>query len=34
MRFWMEYEFRPYPAYHPDLDALDAVAVRRALASR
>jgi acetyltransferase/esterase len=22
MRFWMEHEFRQYPAYHPDLDAL------------
>jgi pimeloyl-ACP methyl ester carboxylesterase len=26
MRFWMEHEFRQYPAYHPDLDALAAVA--------
>jgi hypothetical protein len=24
MRFWMEHEFRPYPAYHPHLDALAA----------
>jgi hypothetical protein len=24
MRFWMEHEFRQYPAYHPDLDALAA----------
>ena len=22
MRFWREHEFRQYPAYHPDLDAL------------
>jgi acetyltransferase/esterase len=26
MTFWMEHEFRQYPAYHPDLDALAAVA--------
>jgi len=26
MAFWMEHEFRQYPAYHPDLDALAAVA--------
>jgi pimeloyl-ACP methyl ester carboxylesterase len=26
MTFWMEHEFRQYPAYHPDLDALRAVA--------
>jgi hypothetical protein len=24
MRFWMEHEFRQYPAYHPHLDALAA----------
>jgi len=24
--FWMEHEFRQYPAYHPDFDALAAVA--------
>jgi len=26
MTFWMEHEFRQYPAYHPDFDALAAVA--------
>jgi pimeloyl-ACP methyl ester carboxylesterase len=26
MTFWMEHEFRQYPAYHPDLGALAAVA--------
>jgi acetyltransferase/esterase len=26
MTFWMEHEFRQYPAYHPDLDTLAAVA--------
>ena len=26
MTFWMEHEFRQYPAYYPDLDALAAVA--------
>jgi pimeloyl-ACP methyl ester carboxylesterase len=26
MTFWMEHEFRQYPAYHPDLDALAAIA--------
>ena len=26
MTFWMEHEFRQYPAYHPDLDALAAAA--------
>jgi hypothetical protein len=26
MTFWMQHEFRQYPAYHPDLDALAAVA--------
>jgi pimeloyl-ACP methyl ester carboxylesterase len=26
MTFWMEHEFRQYPAYHPDLSALAAVA--------
>jgi pimeloyl-ACP methyl ester carboxylesterase len=26
MTFWMEHEFRQYPAYHPDLDALAVVA--------
>jgi hypothetical protein len=26
MTFWMEHEFRQYPAYHPDLDALAALA--------
>ena len=26
MTFWMEHEFRQYPAYHPDLGALGAVA--------
>ena len=26
VKFWMEHEFRQYPAYHPDLDALTAVA--------
>jgi acetyltransferase/esterase len=25
MTFWMEHEFRQYPAYHPDFDALAAV---------
>ena len=32
MTFWMEYEFRQYPAYHPDLDALAAVAEKIVLA--
>ena len=26
MTFWMEHEFRRYPAYHPDLGALAALA--------
>ena len=26
MTSWMEHEFRQYPAYHPDLDALASVA--------
>jgi len=26
MTFWMEHEFRQYPAYHPDIGALAAVA--------
>ena len=26
MTFWMEHEFRQYPAYHPDFDALAALA--------
>jgi len=26
MTFWMEHEFRQYPAYHPDFDVLGAVA--------
>jgi pimeloyl-ACP methyl ester carboxylesterase len=26
MTFWMEHEFRQYPAYHPDLDTVAAVA--------
>ena len=28
MTFWMEHEFRQYPAYHPDLDTLAAVAAK------
>ena len=28
MTFWMEHEFRQYPAYHPDLGALAAVAAK------
>jgi pimeloyl-ACP methyl ester carboxylesterase len=32
MAFWMEHEFRQYPAYHPDLDALAAVAGKLLLA--
>ena len=27
MTFWIEHEFRQYPAYHPDLDVLSAAAV-------
>ena len=32
MTFWMEHEFRQYPGYHPDLDALTAVAEKIVLA--